>query len=814
MRIGKLAALWVLGLLAVGAAGAQTGTLEGTVLGPDEAGIEGVTVAVDGASTLTGPNGTYRLTGLAPGTYTLSLALGDYAASEEGVEVRAGETTARESRVDWQVSLAETITVFSASRQPERIVEAPQAISVVSEEEIEREAASGQLPKLLEFTPGAEVTQSGIYDYNLNTRGFNSSLNRRVAVLVDGRDPSVPFLGAQEWAAVSFPLDDLASAEFVRGPSAALYGANASSGVLNLVTKQPRYSQGGKVRLAAGELSTVNADLRWATELSEDSYFKVVGGLRDSGDFSVSRTTSVEYTAPCPAPRPPGAYNCLPLERVPLALEDDDQIVFGSLRFDHYLADESFFTLEAGQANVEGPLFQTGIGRVQLLDVERPWARLNYTANHWNGLVSYNRRKADEQLALASGANLALDDENVNLELQGHWDLAQGQGRVVVGGLYQDESIDSEDPRTGRQTLIFEPIDTESQAVYGQFDWNFSDAWKLVLAGRWDDSDLHDSQFSPKGAIVYSLDPNNTVRLTYTEAFQVANYSEFFLQAPAAAPVDLSALNAGVCLASGFDCGLGLTPVLALGNASLEIEEVSTFEVGYSGILAGKAFLTVDYYNSDNENFITDLLRQLGTPLGQINPNFGLWQAPASVPAELQDAIEAIINGLVLAATGGVPLSNNLDGSPIIAAASYTNIGQVDTQGVDVGLNYYLDENWSLAASYSWFDFDIGTEFAAFGNILLPNSPENKFSLGVAYAADRWDLGVDGRWVDEFQWAVGPFQGDVESYTTVDLVGNYHLTENWSVGINVANLFDEEHWESFGGDVLARRALGHVSFGW
>jgi iron complex outermembrane receptor protein len=247
---------------------------------------------------------------------------------------------------------------------------------------------------------------------------------------------------------------------------------------------------------------------------------------------------------------------------------------------------------------------------------------------------------------------------------------------------------------------------------------------------------------------------------------------------------------------------------LAVGNEGLELEEVSTWEVGYSGILGGKAFLTVDYYNSDNQNFITDLLPQLGTALGRINPNFGPWQAPASVPAPIQDLIESIILGVVPV------LSNNLDGSPIIVGASYTNVGQVDTQGVDVGLNYYIDDKWSLAASYSWFDFEIGSEFGAFGNILLPNSPENKLSLGFTYATDRWDLGVDGRWVDEFQWAVGPFQGDVESYETFDLVGNYHLSDNWTVGVNVANLFDDEHWESFGGDILARRALGYVSYGW
>ena len=89
----------------------------------------------------------------------------------------------------------------------------------------------------------------------------------------------MPFLGAQEWASISFPLDDLEQAELVRGPSAALYGANASSGVLNLITKRPRGSEGGQIRLGGGELSTVNADARWAGHLGGQWWGKLLGGL-------------------------------------------------------------------------------------------------------------------------------------------------------------------------------------------------------------------------------------------------------------------------------------------------------------------------------------------------------------------------------------------------------------------------------------------------------------------------------------------------------------------------------------------------------
>jgi len=269
--------------------GQQTGRIEGRVTHGDGSGVGGVTVVINETSSvdITDSNGNYAFSGVPAGaTYSISFTLGENVVTETGVSVSPRTTTRVDQEVDWNVGFMESLTVVSASRRIERIVEAPASVTSVTDIEIERNASHGQVPKLLEFTPGAEVTQSGVYDYNFNTRGFNSSLNRRVATLIDGRNPAVPFLGAQEWAAVSFPLDDISSLELVRGPSAALYGANASSGVLNMTTKDPRFNPGGFARLTGGELDTINLDFRWAGELGGDWYAKVVGGLRNHGDFS------------------------------------------------------------------------------------------------------------------------------------------------------------------------------------------------------------------------------------------------------------------------------------------------------------------------------------------------------------------------------------------------------------------------------------------------------------------------------------------------------------------------------------------------
>lgn len=775
-------------------------------------GIGGVRVTVVGAdaTTVTDQRGYFTLPGLAPGTYELSFTLGPYSATLPGVVVADGSRTEVEQSVDWDVIAAETVTVYTASRKSERIVDAPQAVTVISEQQIEEQAAHGQVVKLLEFTPGAEVTQSGIYDYNFNTRGFNSSLNRRVATLIDGRDPSVPFLGAQEWAAVSFPLDDVASLELVRGPSAALYGANASSGVINITTKQPRFSEGGLVRLTGGELSTFNADLRYATEIGAGWYAKVVAGVRDSGDFSVSRNGAAEYSQPCSAMV---TTDCLPQEAVPLARVNDNEITFGALRFDKYFSGGDVFTVEGGTADVAGPLFQTGIGRVQLVDVKRPWARVNYSTDHFNVLAYYNKRDAPRQLALASGSNLVLMTDNFQVEGRTNWEFADGRGRIVGGASYTEENIDTYDPNTGRQSLTFAPIDSDSQALYAQLDFSVNDLIELVFAARWDDSTLHDAQFSPKGGIVFTPHENHTLRLTYTEAFQVPNYSEFFLFADVAPPVDLSAIEAGVCTPFGVDCGFD-APVrtLALGNESLEVEEIATIELGYSGILNRRTFLTFDLYTSQNENFITDLIPIFDSQGNRVNPAIQAYMPPAGLPAPVEAALIATLQGAL--GPQYAILSNDPSGAPILAARTYTNFGDVDTTGADLGVNHYFDDRWTLSFTYSWFDFDIKDDTSPLAGQLIPNTPEHKASAGVSYRDRRFDATLAARWVDDFRWVVGPFQGDVESYTTVDLNGEYRFDERWSVGVTVANLFDDEHWESFGGDLLGRRALGNVAFRW
>ncbi len=802
-RWGGFATVWALAAVAPLAIGAQWGSIEGRVvnLHTGKKPMLAVRVVIDslGKVSLTDADGRFRFQHIPAGTYSLTLSQGNSAAKKGDVRVTSGGSTQVEISVDWPPAAVFSVTVSAVSRRPERIVDAPAAVDVLSSKVIESEAASGQLPRLLADQPGVELAQSGLYDFNLNSRGFNGATNRRVLTTIDGRDPSSPeVLGYQQWAAIPFALDKLKKVEFVRGPGAALYGAGAYNGVLYLKTKSAWESLGGEARITGGDLRTGRSDVREAFHLGKRWAFEVNGGYQQSGDFTQSRVNSVEY-------RP----SLLQKEVVAPPL-DTLKIAYGSAEVDRSFGEADTLTFEFGNANISGNTSVTPVGRFQAGTTNRPFGRVNFSMPGWNFLGFYTGVDTNYNLGLGSGAVSYDDGYNSGLEVQRNSYFHNGLGQLVLGASYGRDKVNSLNPQ-GVETIFDQARASDRGAVFGQASYNFTPKLEGVGSIRWDRATLYSSQFSPRIALVYSPRPDQAFRVTFNDAFESPSMSEFFLQTPVAPPLDLSQLEQSLApFLGGTPLHFSSIPLLAVGNEDLKVERVRSLEAGYN-LVRGSFSGSVSIYRSWLSDFTTNLLPATGTSLGRLNPAYGPYVPPAALSPQASAAVLAALQA-ALPASLFASLSRAPDGSPEFVLLTFGNFGDADTDGVEAALKYALNSQWLVQANYSYFGFKIKS--SAPENPLVPNAPAHEANAGISYVNKRFDASARYRWVNGFQWTSGIYSGPVPSYSVVDANANYRINRRWGLGIDAANLLNNQHYEMFGGDILKRRILGYIEFHW
>jgi outer membrane receptor for ferrienterochelin and colicins len=847
------------------------GTITGRVTRTDEASpLPSVSVTIrTGQSTLTtvtGPDGRYTLRRVPMGQQIVVFRWLGYRPVEHSVTVEPGSTVTVDAALE-PVAIALTeLVVSAASRAPERIVEAPAAVAVVEPQVLQNTSITGQAPLALQSVPGVDLVQSGVNDFNVNARGFNSSLNRRVLVLQDGRDLSIAFLGAQEWNGMVQPLEDLGRLEVVRGPGSALYGANAFSGVINIVTPEAREVAGTKLTLAGGELESFRGDLRQAGVFGGDRLgYRFNLGYNRSDTYSRSRTlndsTSLqreyapatdEPVGPVREATPLNGQTKDPATGAPLGDRSPLENAYGSARLDYYLNNGSVLSADGGAAQVQNEVFVTGIGRVQVLKAMKPYARLALAAERYNLFAFWNSRTSlDPQVALSSGAPLEERSDIFHVEGQQNWNFQQERGRVVYGASYRNTRVNT-------SGTLMDPRDDDRSddyySAYGQVEYRLLPQLRVVGAARVDDGSLFETQFSPKGAVVFAPAENHSFRFSVNRAFQTPNYSEFFLRAPAAQPTSGPAqIEAGIegyytqvqaSLPPEALAGLTLHPslpwnfsaqtqVLALGNPALDVEKVLGWELGYKGSLGNRVYFSADAYINELENFVTDLLPGVNDAF----PGFQLTDGDIDIPGDLA-ALNQRINDLeasgqispaqaaalrapiptlqggyagVLAGTtiSGVPALATLPDGSRAVVLSYTNAGRVIERGVEVGLGYQFTPEIRGDVSFTGFDFEVKSQ--ALGDELLPNTPSKKATFSLAYAGPRFDASASLRLVDGYEWAAGVFEGYVPASEMLNLGAGFRVNNNIRIHATATNVLDQERFQLYGGSVLRRRVLGGVT---
>ena len=688
--------------------------------------------------------------------------------------------------------------------------------------------ATGEVPLLVGDLTGVHIAQSGLYDFNLNTRGFNGALNRRTLVLVDGRDVAIPILGNQDWADMSL-MEEGTAVEMVRGPGSALYGANAFSGVLAIRTPSVRESRGARLSLTAGELATRRVDGRYGFVAPDYRWgVRVSGGFQQSQTWDRSRTgigdvdreyEPAGFAAGTVRPPAPG-YDLRPLEGQVTTINpggspgtatgspDPVQTWYGSARADWYPTGGSIVTVEGGLSRVMNTVIATPGGRSQVSQADRPWARLAWNADHFSVFGTYTGRDG-EQFSLVTGTRAVDQSGTLHLEGQFNRSFAGTRGRVVAGASAGRQTVDS------RGTILGASDDgraDRSYALFEQVDYELFPLVKVIAASRLDQGTLYDAVFSPKLGLVVSPRKDQTVRLTWNRGFLTPSSFQRFLYFPAAPPLDLRALEAGLRLSplgpalagvpagTLFDPSSSAVPVLALGNRTLKPEGVTGLELGYKG-QTGRVFLTIDAYYSDIKDFSTGVL-------AGVNPEYKPWTAPATVPEAARAPLEAAVLG-----TMGPGLSR-LPGSGASAyVLSMGNAGRAKEYGVEVGLGVQVNSRLRLDANYAGYHFDLNQVDFYPSDTVEANTPPHSANIAAVYQASsgaRARLGL--RWEDGFRFRSGTWVGDLPSSRSVDVNVTYPLGPRLTATLAGTNVLNEQRVHLMGGSVIGRRVL--VTLGW
>ncbi len=179
-----------------------------------------------------------------------------------------------------QLSLEELTNqeVAIVTRRPEKVSKSPSAVQVITAQDIQRSGASS-LPEALRLAPNLEVAQINSHNWAITARGFNQpgGTPNKLLVMIDGRTVYTPLFAGVFWDIQNVLLDDIDRIEVVSGPGGTLWGANAVNGVINIVRKSARETQGLLVEGAGGSFLQDLGAIRYGGNAGSNFFFRVYG---------------------------------------------------------------------------------------------------------------------------------------------------------------------------------------------------------------------------------------------------------------------------------------------------------------------------------------------------------------------------------------------------------------------------------------------------------------------------------------------------------------------------------------------------------
>ncbi len=472
--------------------------------------------------------------------------------------------------------------VVSASRQSQKLHELSVPVSVVSAEDIHYSGLT-TIPEILQFVPGMDVRRFDRSRYAVGVRGLLSRASDRTLILINGRNANDLFYGAPDWFTFPILMEDIERIEVVRSPGGAAWGANASSGVINIITKKPAKVQGYFGSTTFNHFGDSYTHVRWGAAKDKWSW-RISTGYEDFEDSDSAGAGKYESGFP--------AMNAL-LGFDRYTARDFMRNIRMDTEAEYQYSDRTKWSLGVGHTCFESGSSEF-VGYNPDKDDQAKYTRVFTRIDHQfndtqSGYLQWSGNFLDRHFPSVTEK---YSSDEYHLEGQFNFKIGDKHDAAVGGNLgwLRANVSNSGDPREA--VYRGEPYFEQWGGLF-LID-RFAVTKRLSLEGqmRGDFHTENEEDWSMRASAIYALDDrlDHTVRLSVARAFR--------MPAIAVRDITLSAL-------SGFYNVLPIT-------GDLRNETIWSYEAGYTGRLTKELTLRGDAYYQHLEDILGPVVETMG----------------------------------------------------------------------------------------------------------------------------------------------------------------------------------------------------------
>ena len=491
---------------------------------------------------------------------------------------------ANDGEVDYfSMSLEElgNIEITSVSKRSEKASEVAAAVHVITQDDIERSGATS-IPEALRLAPGVNVARAGAGQWAISIRGFNAQFTNKLLVLIDGRSVYTPLFAGVFWDIQDTLLEDIERIEVIRGPGGTIWGANAVNGVINIITKEAKDTQGSMVAYQHG-LYEQKSSARYGGNIGDTTHYRAFVQQKHHRELELTDGS--------------GSNDALDQWRAGMRV-DMDQLSYGNLSISSELYQGSE-DLDMLLPSLSGSFVSTEDDKWDVFG--------GHILANWEYSEGDNQYSIKGYYDLASRDTIVFENDTQTFDIDfnhsfGAWDahdIIWGLGYRLVSTDVSSTDILSYTPGK-RSDNLFSAFIQDKISLY-------EDEAFLTLGSKFEHNDYTGFEWQPSARLSWLIDDKNTIWGSVSRA----------VRTPSRASHDLSIAVAGIPSSSS---PTGSLLFRQIGNEGVDSEELVAYEAGYRSQISDEFSIDIAAFYNDYNKLASD---SQGAPFVATSSLFG-----------------------------------------------------------------------------------------------------------------------------------------------------------------------------------------------